>query len=129
MWKVLVASEFALGATVRGELNPMLLDPADFRPYMMHLAHMDMRVFASLAKDLAEHSARDLLQEIDVPTLIIGGGRDRFCPLWISEEMHRSIPGSELLRLVQGSHCAPLEEPRIVERHVVKLLERVDVAR
>ena len=125
-WKFLVASEFALGVTVRGELNPMLLHPPDFRPYMMHLAHMDMRVFARLAKDLAEHSARDLLPVIDVPTLIVGGGRDRFCPLWISEEMHRQIPGSELLPLVQGSHCAPIEEPRIVERHVVKLLERVD---
>lgn len=128
-WRMLVASEFALGATVRGELNPVLLNPEDFRPYMKHLAHMDMRVFARLARDLAEHSARELLPSIDVPTLIVGGGRDRFCPLWISEEMHSLIPGSELLPLVQGSHCAPIEEPRIVERHVVKLLERVDAAR
>lgn len=128
-WRMLVASEFALGVTVRGELNPVLLNAEDFRPYMRHLAHMDMRVFARLARDLAEHSARDLLPTIDVPTLVVGGGRDRFCPLWISEEMHSLIPTSELLPLVQGSHCAPLEEPRIVERHIVRLLDRVDGAR
>jgi pimeloyl-ACP methyl ester carboxylesterase len=129
LWQRFIASGFALDATVRGELNPALLRPDDFRPYMQHLAQMDMRVSAHLAKDLAEHSARDVLPRIDVPTLIVGGGRDRFCPLWLAEEMHRLIPRSELLRLVQGSHCAPLEEPRIVERHMVKLLERVDAAR
>lgn len=129
LWRRFISSEFAFDATVQGELNPMLLRAADFRPYMKHLAHMDMRVFARLAKDLAVHSAGDLLATIDVPTLIVGGGRDRFCPLWLSEEMHRRIPDSRLLPLVQGSHCAPLEEPRIVERHLVELLERVDARR
>ena len=125
-WRALVSSDFAFDVTVNGELNPDLVQPGDFRPYMHHLAHMDMRVFATLARDLSQHSARDVLPLVDVPTLVVGGGRDRFAPLWISEEMARLIPGAVLMPLVQGSHTAPIEEPRLVERALVKLLERVD---
>lgn len=129
VWRRLVSSDFAYRTTVNGELTPHLIREHDFRPYMAHLAAMDMRVFARLARDLAEHSAADVLPTIDVPTLVVGGGRDRFAPLWISEEMHKRIPGSAILRLVQGSHAAPIEEPRLVERALVRLLEQVDEAR
>lgn len=125
-WKKLVSSDFAYDATVNNELTPALIRGEDFRPYMAHLAAMDMRVFARLARDLSEHSAADVLPTVDVPTLVVGGGHDRFAPLWISEETHRRIPGSELLRLVQGSHAAPIEEPRLIERALVRLLRRVD---
>jgi pimeloyl-ACP methyl ester carboxylesterase len=125
-WRKLLASDFAYRTTVNNELTPELIKDEDFRPYMRHLATMDMRVFARLARDLSEHSAADVLPAIDVPALVVGGGRDRFAPLWISEEMHRRIRDSEILRLVLGSHCAPIEEPRLVERALVRLLERVD---
>jgi pimeloyl-ACP methyl ester carboxylesterase len=129
-WKRLVLSEFALNMTLNGELNPDLLDAEDFRPYMDHLADMDMRVFAALARDLAAHSAADVLPTVDVPTLIMGGGRDRFCPLWLSEDMHDLLGDcggyKEIVRLVLGSHTGPIEEPRIVERALMRLLSRVD---
>jgi pimeloyl-ACP methyl ester carboxylesterase len=125
-WKKLVASNFAYAMTVNGELNPDLIREEDFRPYMTTLAHMDMRVFARLARDLSEHSARDVLPAIDVPTLVVGGGRDRFAPLWVTEELHRLVPHSDMVRLVLGSHCAPIEEPRIVERALDRLLAKVD---
>jgi pimeloyl-ACP methyl ester carboxylesterase len=127
LWKTLVSSQFALDVTLSGELNPELVKPEDFKPYMQHLANMDMRVFARLARDLSEHSARDVLPTVSVPALVVGGGRDRFAPLWVSEEMHALMPaGTELLRIVQGSHTAPIEEPRLVERALVRLLARVD---
>jgi pimeloyl-ACP methyl ester carboxylesterase len=125
-WEKLMQTEFAYRATVNGELNPALILERDFRPYLEHLGRMDMRVFAQLARAMRDHSARDVLPEIDVPTLVVGGARDKFAPPWIAEEMHARIPGSELLLLVEGSHCAPLEQPRLVERSLERLLLRVD---
>ncbi len=126
VWQRLARSRTAYRMAVNGELNPDLVRPDDFRPYLLHLAEMDMRVFARLARDLSEHSARDVLPAIDVPTLVVGGGRDRFAPLWVIEELHALIPEAELLPLVLGSHAAPIEEPRLIERALVRLLERVD---
>jgi pimeloyl-ACP methyl ester carboxylesterase len=129
-WKALVSSQLAFDVTINGELNPDLVVHDDFRPYMQHLANMDMRVFAKLARSLSTHSTRDYLPRVHVPTLIVGGGRDRFAPLWVSEEMHRLMPHgvSELLPLIAGSHTAPIEEPRLVEKALVRLLARVEGA-
>lgn len=126
VWQRLLRTNTAYQLAVTGELNPDLVRAEDFRPYLEHLAEMDMRVFARLARDLAEHSARDVLPAIDVPTLVVGGGRDRFAPLWVIEELHGLIPDAELLRLVLGSHAAPIEEPRLIERALERLLAQVD---
>ena len=126
VWQRLARSRTAYRLAVNGELNPDLVRPDDFRPYLLHLAEMDMRVFARLARDLSEHSARDVLPTIDVPTLVVGGGRDRFAPLWVIEQLHALIPDAELVPLVLASHAAPIEEPRLIERALVRLLERVD---
>ncbi|MDP2344655.1 MAG: alpha/beta hydrolase [Deltaproteobacteria bacterium] len=126
LWKRLVLSDFAYNTTVQGELNPAYISERDFRPYMEHLGRMDMRVFAQLARDMRAHSARDVLPTIDAPTLIVGGARDKFAPPWIAEEMHARIPGSDLLMMVEGSHCAPIEQPRLVERALLRLLKRID---
>jgi pimeloyl-ACP methyl ester carboxylesterase len=126
LWKRLVASEFAYRGTVMGELNPAYVREEDFRPYMEHLGRMDMRVFARLARDMRDHSAKDVLPTINVPTLVVGGARDKFAPPWIAEAMHKHIHGSELLMMVEGSHAAPIEQPRLVERALLRLLTRVD---
>lgn len=125
-WKKLVKTDFAYNATVTGELNPAYIREKDFRPYMDHLGRMDMRVFARLARDMREHSARDVLPQISAPTLVVGGARDKFAPPWIAEEMHARIPDSDLLMMVEGSHCAPIEQPRLVERALLRLLARIE---
>jgi pimeloyl-ACP methyl ester carboxylesterase len=89
---------------------------------------MDMRVFARLARDMRDHSAVDVLPTITVPTLVVGGARDKFAPPWIAEVMHERIRDSELLMLVEGSHAAPIEQPRLVERALLRTLARVDAA-
>ena len=40
--------------------------------------------------------------------------------------MHKRIAGSDLLMMVEGSHCAPIEQPRLVERALLKTLARID---
>ena len=124
-WRRLLRTEAAYTGTVAGELNPAYIREEDFRPYLKHLERMDMRVFARLARDMREHSARDVLPTITVPTLIVGGARDKFAPRHIAETMHREIRGSTMLMMVEGSHAAPIEQPRLVERALSKLLRRV----
>jgi pimeloyl-ACP methyl ester carboxylesterase len=126
LWKRVMATDLAYRTAVNGELNPPYVKEDDFRPYIEHLARMDMRVFLRLARDMREHSARDVLPTISVPTLVVGGARDKFAPPVIAEQMHRAIPDSELLMMVEGSHAAPIEQPRLIERAVLRMLNRVD---
>jgi pimeloyl-ACP methyl ester carboxylesterase len=131
VWSRILRSRFALDAALQ-ELTADLIHEDDFRPCLTHLAQMDMRVFVTLARDMAQHSAADLLPTIDVPTLVVGGARDRFCPLWISEQLFALLGPcaghKDLVRLVRGSHAAPIEEPRIIGAAITRLLAHVDRA-
>jgi pimeloyl-ACP methyl ester carboxylesterase len=53
----------------------------------------------------AEHSAVDLLPEINVPVLVVGGEQDVFTPYFLSNQMLRSIPVQNC-EIQRGSHAA-----------------------
>jgi pimeloyl-ACP methyl ester carboxylesterase len=127
LWSKVVPTRMSFDFAVHFELNKARVLARDFMPYLHHLGSMDMRVFARLASDLATHSARDVLTDIRAPTLIVGGGRDTFAPLWLSEDMHRAVRGSELLPVIDGSHVTPIEHPELLELRLEKFFaERTD---
>lgn len=97
-----------------GLINPRLAKAADMDAYFEHLRRLDLRVFLSLMADMAIHDTGDVLGDIDVPTLIIGGERDLFTPVWISREMQARIPDAELLVIPDGSHAALIEQPILI---------------
>lgn len=97
-----------------GLINPCLAKAADMDAYFEHLRRLDMRMFLTLMADMATHDTADVLGEIDVPTLIIGGERDLFTPVWLSREMQSRIPDAELLIIPDGSHAALIEQPALI---------------
>jgi pimeloyl-ACP methyl ester carboxylesterase len=78
-----------------------------------------------LAKDLQICDKFDLLEEyrhgriqVDVPTLIIVGEKDRLTPVKYSEFFHNHIPSSKLVIVADAGHMVMLEEPEIVSREI-----------
>ena len=55
--------------------------------------------------------SRDILPEILVPTLVIGGDSDQRTPPFLQREIADAVPGSEFHLLEEVGHLAPLEEP------------------
>jgi pimeloyl-ACP methyl ester carboxylesterase len=109
-------------ASLTGMVNGTQLRPSDLDAYMSNLAALDMRVFFELAHDMGKHTCEDILRVIRVPVLIIGGERDIYTPLWLSEKMHREIPESELLMLPGGSHAGLVEQPELVNLRLEKFI-------
>jgi pimeloyl-ACP methyl ester carboxylesterase len=52
-----------------------------------------------------------LLSTIHVPTLVIVGEEDTLTPPAVSEDLHRGIGGSELVRIAEAGHLSNLEQP------------------
>jgi len=59
----------------------------------------------------SSYDCMDRLGEIRVPTLILHGQRDRLTPLWLAEEVHRGIQGSQMLTF-PGGHVFFVFRPR-----------------
>jgi pimeloyl-ACP methyl ester carboxylesterase len=119
-----VRSGLALELALLFEVNPKLVHREDLEPYFAHFLSMDPRLFLRTMQAASEHSAEDHLPAVDVPTLVVGGDRDRFTPPWLSRRMALAIPGAELLMVAGGSHTAPLEVPTRVNQAVADFLRR-----
>lgn len=124
-----VPPEIALQiAFVTGEVDKMALRPEDLMPYMKHMVDIDVPMFLRMLRSAGEHSAADLLPDIEVPALIIAGDRDTFTPTRYAEEMAAAIPGAELFMAQGGTHVVPLERKEQVAARVEQFLrERVGV--
>ena len=72
--------------------------------------------------DLKKFTAREILDQVNVPTLIVSGDRDGFTPPTLSSEMHKMIPNSEHFVVKGGSHTAPIERPAEVSSRVIEFL-------
>ena len=106
-----------------GVVHPDLCPKEEFEPYFRHLAQLDLRGYFALARDLLSHDASDLLPQVGVPTLVVGGERDLFAPVARSRELAAGIPGAELLILREGSHAAMVEQPELLALTVEKFFK------
>ncbi len=120
--RLALSTDLAIDLSLRFEANQKLMKKSDFAPYFEHLANMDPVMFVRTLTSLSEHSAWDHLPQIDVPTLVIGGERDSFTPVWLSRRMADHIPGAEFMLLSEGTHTAPLEQPELVYERVQRFL-------
>lgn len=62
---------------------------------------------------------------INVPTLVIGGDRDRLVDVRVAPQAARHIRGARLLMLPGVGHVAQMEAPVIVARAIVGMLDEV----
>lgn len=120
--RAVTSAELTVQMAIILERNRERMKPQDLRPYFDHLAKMDPVVFVKTLEALSEHSAWDHLPRINVPTLILGGERDTFTPLWLSRRMADHIPNAEFTILPGGTHAAPLEQPELVFSRIHRFL-------
>jgi pimeloyl-ACP methyl ester carboxylesterase len=120
----LVPTELAYQIATRFEINGELIRRDDFFPYLEHMARVDVRLFLEMLAAAGRHTARELLEHVKVPTLIVAGDRDGFTPANLSAEMHALIRDSELHVVAGGSHTAPIERPAEVTERIAEFLRK-----
>ncbi len=74
------------------------------------------------------HSDRvDRLPELQLPTLVLWGGRDRLIPPDAGERFHRDIPGSRLVVFPELGHVPHEEDPATTVAAVRRFLTEIEV--
>ena len=97
--------------------------PADVAEEMTAIA-MDFHPagLRAMSNAFADADLRDVLPEIDVPTLLVHGDRDRRSPLRVAEDLHERIPGSRLVVIAGAGHVVNLEAPERFQEEVRSFL-------
>lgn len=97
--------------------------------YFAHLSELDPLLVIRMVRAMGDHSARDLLPRIAVPTLVVAGTKDVMTPPRLAAEMAELIPDARL-ELVEGAgHTLPIDEPDRVNRLVEEFVEELDTDR
>jgi 3-oxoadipate enol-lactonase len=66
----------------------------------------------------------DRAAAIAVPTLILVGEEDSITPPALSEELHRIVPQSELVRVSAAGHLANIEQPQAFNSAIESFLSQ-----
>lgn len=111
-------------AELTGDLDTDALNVEDLVPYFRHAAHVDFELFVKMLQLAGDHSAEDLLERVEVPALVIAGGRDSFTPPGLSAAMARALPRGELFIVDGGTHVAPLEHPGEIRARIDQFLSQ-----
>jgi len=81
----------------------------------------------TMAHALAEADLRDVLPQIEAPTLLIHGDADERSSLDIANELHASIPGSRLTVMPGLGHECYLESAEAFDAVVRRFLLKVEI--
>jgi pimeloyl-ACP methyl ester carboxylesterase len=101
-----------VGRVIRA-LGPHTPDEG-MRTYRWHMSRVDPRTAIWTARGMHAFDARPWLHEVDVPTLVVVGERDAWCPPEVGDAIDRAIPHARLVRIAGASHALPIEFPDLV---------------
>jgi pimeloyl-ACP methyl ester carboxylesterase len=94
------------------------LDDAVFAELVHAFGGLDMEPFFRNLRAIGEHDALDVLETIQVPTLVITGDQDLFTPRALAQQMARMIPSAEILVVRGGTHYTAVEFPELVNLRI-----------
>jgi pimeloyl-ACP methyl ester carboxylesterase len=79
---------------------------------------IDMRVYTRMLEQLGEHDAHDVLRRIQVPVLMVAGGRDSMTPRVAAERVARGVERGELFVVPEGTHYIAVEYPSVLNERI-----------
>ena len=106
-----------------GSVNKARFKPSDFRDFFDHFGNGDPYTFSRMASQIATHDASDLLSQVNIPTLIISGGRDTFTLPYVGRAFHREISDSEYMLIPGATHTGLVEYPRLINQRMETFLD------
>ncbi len=94
---------------------------AGMTTYRAHMTRMDPRTAIWTARAMHGFDPTPWLHRIDVPTSVLVGNADGWCPVSVGEALVAAVPDAQLEVVDGASHTLPLEFPEVVLPHVRRL--------
>lgn len=123
-WKNLINNRIAMQlSAMAGGFNLSLTSFKDIEIYARGVAAMDLDVFIRFFDQMMSYDGTPVLDRINIPALIIAGGKDSVTPKHFQDMLHQKIKGSQFLMVPMGSHCTQLDLPDLVNLRIEKFLK------
>ncbi len=124
--KAAMKLEIMHGLAQRASLVGLQTSHARMAPFYAHMGDIDAATWIDLARSAADHSAANILENVNAPSLVITGGRDTLTPPHVGRSMAARIPGSEYVELPAATHTGLLDESTAIVGATHRFLARHD---
>ena len=125
LWKKSITSHTSQFLTSILGFNVKLTHKKDIKNYLDGVSRQPVNTFFHFLQEMADFKGDKILKKISVPTLIIGGGNDLITPIQNQYHLYRRIPHAQFLKVPQGSHCAHMDMPELVNLRIEKFLKEI----
>lgn len=97
--------------------------PAALLPLAVRdLRRANLRTVWRSSQDLIEHHVLDILEKVQVPTLIVWGNEDPVLPFTLARQFQDAISGSELFAIPDAGHIAMVDSPEVFNDRAITFL-------
>ena len=89
------------------------------------ILHTSLQSYLTICESLVDLNAKQLLRQINVPTLVIEGGKDSIFPPEIARYLNQRIKKSELDLIPDANHILVLNNPKDLEKSIESFLKKI----
>jgi pimeloyl-ACP methyl ester carboxylesterase len=122
-WKYLGDQKLANWLIFLAGFNPQLAKLDDVKAYIQAAKLLPAPIFIQLLQDMQGFNSLPWLSEIQCPSLILAGERDRITPPKNQKVMAQLMNKSHYLEVPLGSHCPQMDRPGFVNEAIKTFLE------
>lgn len=98
----------------------------NFKRIFSDILHTSLRSYLMLSDQLISLDAKNLLDKIQVPTLIVEGTKDSIFPPDIAEYLHHRIKTSQLDLIEGANHILVINNPKELEESIKSFLTKIN---
>ncbi len=98
----------------------------DIKRILSDILHTSLQSYLTICESLVDLNAKQLLDQITVPTLVIEGETDSIFPPEIARYLNQRIKKSELDMIPNANHILVINNPRDVENAIEAFLKKIN---
>jgi pimeloyl-ACP methyl ester carboxylesterase len=129
-WLVSFGNTLFGGLMIESVLHEMVHDPALLTPAVLERSNRNRQLPGLIKPIMAvrenvplwEAGFATRLGTISHPTLVLWGEKDRVFPIAVGEELHRTIKGSQFIRVPKAGHIPQWERPDVVNQALITFI-------
>lgn len=92
--------------------------------YMNRVAQLGPDLFMQLFTEMQNHDILGYLDQMQTPTLVMGGDLDRVIPFHLQRMLQQTLPNAELYLIKDGSHVPQVDFPERVNERLKFFLDQ-----
>jgi pimeloyl-ACP methyl ester carboxylesterase len=92
---------------------------------MKKISELPENLFFHLLKLMHDHDVINHLEEIQSPTLVIGGDKDKIIPNYLQKILTNYLKNSQLYIVKDGSHVPQADFPDLINERIERFTKKL----